>query len=856
MNAGHIEYTVSVETKASIDAAAKVNKSLDGTEKQINKTDKSVKGLNKSLSPLASAIRNAFSRSSASSINSTEKAMGGALSMAKKLAAVIGVTLSVRAIGGMISSNIKLASSTLNVAEKLGTTTEAVSKLRYVVGQTAGMVSGEFDVALQRMSRRLAEAAQGGGVAKDAITELGLDAKRLSDADPADAFKQIMEQMSKLPSQADRVRMAFKFFDSGGVKLAQTAKGGAQAIDEMSKKLEEMGGVIGTDTAKKASELEAKLNDMQERFKAVGMQITNDAMPALEDFARLVGDPAVLQSLSDIAASMLKLGEWAVKGAADTAGAMRWIGESIAAAMHGPALDDIVRVEDHIVSLEQQAKHLKSELDTFKLLRMNPFKSDDQYQADYDKIMNDLAMYKKARDEFYSPAPVAPPQDSGHATSSGAPLSNTGSGGTTGSTKAARDANAELVKSLELINATMGMSKEAATLYKMELDGATGAQLNQAKALLESIDLFKQAEEAEASLTTTVKSLQEQITLASLEGAELAQMQAQLSLGEYATPDQIEQVRELAKQLEDINRLAELTDAAAGLNTDSAITEKFEQEKANLLEMHELKLLTDAEYAEQKMLVERSMHEELTALAEERFRNQSAMNELLINSLDSISGHATDAFMEFATGAKTGKDAALAMAQAIGQSVTKAIVDMGVQMAVNAVKEKIFAAQSAATAVTTGATITAAYAPAAATASIATMGGAAAAGTTAMLSSMGAMVASALSFGGGRKHGGGVDGNSFYRVNEGGKPEIFNGSDGHQYMMPNQRGEVVSNKDATGGGAVVIVNVNEDASRAGQVQESQSNDQRVIDIFVANVMGDGQAASAIQNKFGLAAQGR
>lgn len=55
------------------------------------------------------------------------------------------------------------------------------------------------------------------------------------------------------------------------------------------------------------------------------------------------------------------------------------------------------------------------------------------------------------------------------------------------------------------------------------------------------------------------------------------------------------------------------------------------------------------------------------------------------------------------------------------------------------------------------------------------------------------------SMGGARQYGGGVRGDKYYKVNEGGMPEIFRGSDGNQYLMPNQRGEVVSNKDATAG---------------------------------------------------------
>src|SRR5690606_21540445 len=73
--------------------------------------------------------------------------------------------------------------------------------------------------------------------------------------------------------------------------------------------------------------------------------------------------------------------------------------------------------------------------------------------------------------------------------------------------------------------------------------------------------------------------------------------------------------------------------------------------------------------------------------------------------------------------------------------------------------------------------------------------------------SMGTIISSiqAVSMGGGRQYGGGVDPSKMYRVNEGGKPEILNTPQG-QYLLPNKRGEVVSNKDASqgGGGATQV----------------------------------------------------
>ena len=67
----------------------------------------------------------------------------------------------------------------------------------------------------------------------------------------------------------------------------------------------------------------------------------------------------------------------------------------------------------------------------------------------------------------------------------------------------------------------------------------------------------------------------------------------------------------------------------------------------------------------------------------------------------------------------------------------------------------------------------------------------------------------------------------------------------------------VTGRQATSrmGGGGVVVNLNEDASRAGQVQQRDANGQQVIDVFVANIRSGGAAASAIQNTYGLQRRG-
>jgi hypothetical protein len=87
----------------------------------------------------------------------------------------------------------------------------------------------------------------------------------------------------------------------------------------------------------------------------------------------------------------------------------------------------------------------------------------------------------------------------------------------------------------------------------------------------------------------------------------------------------------------------------------------------------------------------------------------------------------------------------------------------------------------------------------------------------AAVASAGASVVSQIASVGfaGRNYGGPVQGNSMYRVNEGGAPEVFNAANGQQFLLPNSRGEVVSNKDSAGGGGQVVNYINISVDSAG-----------------------------------------
>jgi hypothetical protein len=79
-------------------------------------------------------------------------------------------------------------------------------------------------------------------------------------------------------------------------------------------------------------------------------------------------------------------------------------------------------------------------------------------------------------------------------------------------------------------------------------------------------------------------------------------------------------------------------------------------------------------------------------------------------------------------------------------------------------------------------------------------------------------------------------------------------------MMPNSRGDVVSNKDATGGGsagAAPVINVhNYSGQQATSTAKFSEADRRwVIDTIVGDMMGDGKTGRAVNQTTGTRKQG-
>ncbi|MCT4709491.1 tape measure protein [Enterobacteriaceae bacterium H11S18] len=244
----------------------------------------------------------------------------------------------------------------------------------------------------------------------------------------------------------------------------------------------------------------------------------------------------------------------------------------------------------------------------------------------------------------------------------------------------------------------------------------------------------------------------------------------------------------------------------------------------------------------------------------ELFKNQSDGNQILAAGFESLAGNASNAFTGIITGSMSAQEAMQSLASNALNSLINGFVQMGVEWVKSAIvgsttqiaaTTATTAASVAGTATTTAASVssaaatTAAWTPAAIVASIGSFGGAAAIGIGAVVAAM----ALSSSLAGKRKNGGPVSAGSMYQVGEGGMPEIYQSSNGSQYMIPGDNGKVISNKDMQSGGGQQSVNIifNDYSSNqhSFDAQASQDGNTLTVQAFITDMDQGGPMRQSI-----------
>ena len=167
-----------------------------------------------------------------------------------------------------IKSAIEYGDAIAKTADKIGVTTDELQELRFAAGQS-GVDSKTLDMALQRFARRMGEAAQGTGELSKTAKELGIT---FQDAEgryysTSELLEQYADAIGQAGTQQEKLRLAFKAFDSEGAALVNLLADGSEEMLKLRQQAVELGLVLDEKLARQSEVINDKFEILSQQIK-------------------------------------------------------------------------------------------------------------------------------------------------------------------------------------------------------------------------------------------------------------------------------------------------------------------------------------------------------------------------------------------------------------------------------------------------------------------------------------------------------------------------------------------------------------------------------------------------------------
>ncbi len=192
----------------------------------------------------------------------------------------------VASLPGVIKSTVSEAAGLVDTANKIGLTTRALQELQFA-GENFSISTNTMNMAMQRFSRRVGEAVQGSGELKATLDQYNIEVKDSSGRtrELTDVLGDLANVIMNAESDQERLRIAFKAFDSEGAAMVNILRQGEAGLDKFTEAARKAGAVMDSDTLAAAKRLDEQFTKLTKRIETAGKSLIVNWVAGIQDFA-------------------------------------------------------------------------------------------------------------------------------------------------------------------------------------------------------------------------------------------------------------------------------------------------------------------------------------------------------------------------------------------------------------------------------------------------------------------------------------------------------------------------------------------------------------------------------------------
>lgn len=200
----------------------------------------------------------------------------------KTTMAGVAATLTVGAFTGFIKSAINAADEIGKMAQKIGTTTEQLSALKYA-GSLADVSMEQLSVGLKQLSKNSLATAAGSKEQVAAFKAMGVEIRNVDGnlKSNNDLVYELADRFAQLKDGNIKTAMSMKLFGKSGADLIPLLNSGAAGLKEMREEAERLGLIIDERTAKAAEQFNDNLTRLKSSATGLSHTLAEDLLPEL-----------------------------------------------------------------------------------------------------------------------------------------------------------------------------------------------------------------------------------------------------------------------------------------------------------------------------------------------------------------------------------------------------------------------------------------------------------------------------------------------------------------------------------------------------------------------------------------------
>ena len=261
---------------------------------------------------------------------------------AKQVGAAVGLALTAAATGAAVAikAAINRADELSKTAQKIGVTTEALSALAYAA-QLADVDLGTLQAGLGRLTKFQSDAAAGTEKNIALFKALGIEFKNADGTlrNTEEVFRDLARVFQALPDGANKTALALDVFGRSGANLIPMLNGGADGLDQMRQRAEELGIIVDTETGRAAEQFNDQLSDLKLATTGLATAVAAELLPDLirlvDKFTQATNSGDGFKSTANTIAEAIRGMGLAAQAAVDSIQALVFIGAGLSEVAEG-----------------------------------------------------------------------------------------------------------------------------------------------------------------------------------------------------------------------------------------------------------------------------------------------------------------------------------------------------------------------------------------------------------------------------------------------------------------------------------------------------------------------------------------